>query len=369
MRNPEFLSIPTQKPEQEAISTPESSLERLNASFESRVDTHGVREVILISNERPGGCPFHCTACGVHEEAVTVRPEENRRIITDQIHAFSLRLEQDKERYEHLGYHLCIYNNGNTTNPEELSKESLDALLEQIDSLSPAPSYISIDSRGPYVTEPLLEYLDSKRLGYRIHFILGVETQSEKGKRIYGKAGINKELGKMFGRIDTFNENHGTRFGIDAGFVFLPEFYTDDRSDTEAVRQGFKNELLSFVDTYAGQHTPLRINIHPFYPIAKLPYRSSADSFDSLMAVVAEVNAEIARKNATLPEHLRISVFIGVNDSGYETEEWKTALEKWWRYRGDQSGKYAGRTQHIATAPPNSPDARSAIISKSSVTV
>ena len=51
------------------------------------------------------------------------------------------------------------------------------------------------------------------------------------------------------------------------------------------------------------------------------------------------------------------------------TEEWKTALEKWWRYRGDQSGKYAGRTQHIATAPPNSPDARSAIISKSSVTV
>ncbi len=171
--------------------------------------------------------------------------------------------------------------------------------------------------------------MENKDLDYETHFILGVESSTEKGRIIFGKEKMDTELDGMFDKINNHNEVQNTKFGLDAGFVFLPEFYVDDRSDTEAIKSGFVGEITSFIDKYAGKNVPLRINIHPYYKTHKMPYESATKEFDILMDAMPEIEAVLKEKNESLPEHLRVSVFIGVNDSGYETEEWRKQLEKW----------------------------------------
>ena len=316
------------KPPQEAVERTEDVVD-LQKKFETRLDADGIRDVLVIGNERPGGCPFKCQGCGVEGEAVKVDTNANAQIISQQIDGMRLQLESDPAAYSEHGYHLCIYNNGNVTNPAELSTDNLTSLLQKIDGLTPRPKYVSLNSRGPFVNEKGLEDLQNLGLQYDIHFILGVETFTEKGKAIYGKPAIDREIQNMFTVVNTFNEAHQTKFGIDAGFVFLPEFYTDDREDTAAIEQGFLNDVTGFVEKYVGHETPIVINIHPFYPMPDLPYESTAQSFDILMEAMVKLEAVIQSRNANLPEHLHASLFIGLNDSGYETSEWESARSKW----------------------------------------
>lgn len=308
---------------------PSGEVANLQENFETRRDADGIRDVLVIGNERPGGCPFKCQGCGVEGEAAKVDASANARVISEQVQEMQRRLEENPAPYEEHGYHLCIYNNGNVTNSAELSVTNLELLLNQINGLKPPPRYVSLNSRGPFIHERDLKRLQSMGLQYDIRFILGIETFSEKGKTIYGKPGIEQETEKMFATIDAFNAKSNTRFGMDVGFVFLPEFYTDDRTNKNEMEQGFLRDVQTFVDRYVGRNTPTAINIHPFYPMSKLPYESTASCFDTLMEAVIQLKALVEAKNAALPEHLHASLFIGLNDSGYETPEWQLARSKW----------------------------------------
>ena len=314
-------------PPKEVIDAPEVS--DLQEKFEMRKDADGIRDVLVIGNERPKGCPFKCVGCGVHEEAAVVDASANARIIAEQIKALEVQMKEKAKDYQESGYHLCIYNYGNVTNPEELSEANLEALLHGMNALDPAPKFVSINSRGRYVNEEVLARLEKMNLQYRIHFILGVETLSEKGKAIYGKPNIDRELANMFDVLNAHNEKNNTAFGIDTGFVFLPEFYTDDRTDRTTISEGFMKDIGGTIEKYGGQKTPLKINIHPFYEIPGMPYSSTAEHFDILMETLLKLEAETKQKNVSLPETLRTTFFIGLNDTGYETPEWEKAKAKW----------------------------------------
>ena len=321
----EFIS--TNSPLKETKS--KIGIETLQEKFELRVDADGVREVLVIGNERPKGCPFKCEGCGVEREAQIVNRELNAEIIKKQIDGIDRHIKMETGTYTESGYHLCIYNYGNVTNPAELSRKNFDLLLDSINQLVPPPKFISINSRGIFVTPELLSHLRDKKLGYNIHFILGIESLTAKGREIFGKKNMHKELQGMFERVNGFNEENDTNFGIDAGFVFLPEFFSEDRREHEKIKKGFFDEIKSFLDQYVGHKTPIRINIHPFYQIPELPYESTADQFDILMETLLELEPLVQIKNETLPDHLKTSMFIGVNDSGYETQAWKIQIIKW----------------------------------------
>ena len=321
----EFIS--TNRPIKEP--KPEVGIETLQEKFELRIDADGVREVVVIGNERPKGCPFKCEGCGVEREAQIVNRELNADIIRKQIDGIDQHIQTKTGTYTESGYHLCIYNYGNVTNPAELSRENFDLLLNNINRLVPPPKFISINSRGIFVTPELLSHLRDKKLGYNIHFILGIESLTAKGREIFGKKNMHKELQGMFERVNGFNEENDTNFGIDAGFVFLPEFFSEDRREHEKIKKGFFHEIKSFLDQYVGQKTPIRMNIHPFYQIPELPYESTADQFDTLMEALLELEPLIQAKNETLPTPLKTSLFIGLNDNGYETHAWKIQIAKW----------------------------------------
>ncbi len=313
-----------------ATTEKKSDVSELQEKFEeTRMDADGIRDVLVIGNERRGGCPFKCQGCGVQGEAVQVDTGANAQIISEQIDEMRRKLESNPTEYQEHGYHLCIYNNGNVTNPKELSAENLTLLLYRINELVPPPKYVSLNSRGPFINEKGLQDLQNLGLKYDIHFILGVETFTEKGMEIYGKRGIGEETERMFTTINEFNKANGTRFGMDVGFVFLPEFYADDREDKPAIEQGFLDDVEGFTEKYVGRETPIMINVHPFYPMPNLPWKSTASCFDTLMEAVIKFESEVQARNASLPEYLRASVFIGLNDSGYETPEWLAARSKW----------------------------------------
>ncbi len=132
---------------------PEGDAMRLQEKFETAKDSDGIREVLVIGNERESGCPFKCVGCGVHEEAATESIEENAETIKTQLLKLQEKLKSNEEEYVDEGYHLAIYNYGNVTNKNELSRDNLDLLLEEINRLSPTPSYVSINSRGLYIKE------------------------------------------------------------------------------------------------------------------------------------------------------------------------------------------------------------------------
>ena len=47
------------------------------------------------------------------------------------------------------------------------------------------------------------------------------------------------------------------------------------------------------------------------------------------MKIIKEMQKIIANKNKGIPERFKTSIFIGVQEHGYETPEWKKELKKW----------------------------------------
>ena len=292
-----------------------------------RTDDEGIREVLVIGNERIGGCPYSCIGCGVHEDAEISTSEENRAIISEQIINLEYRIQNKKIKYTNQGYHLSVYNYGNITNPEELSKENLNFLFDGISNMILLPKYVSLNSRGTYINKELLYFIKNKQLKYNVNFIIGVESMTEKGSRIYGKPGIKGEFKQLFDILSKFNDENKTNFGLDVGFVFLPEFYTDNRKNIQVVKNGFENDLDEMVNCYVGKNVPIKITIHPFFKIPNLPFESTENFMDIIKEVADNTANKINLINSTLPIHLCNSVFIGTLDAGYETEMWQNKLD------------------------------------------
>lgn len=282
--------------------------------FKPRQDQDGTRLIISLSNEK--GCPHKCRGCGVHKDVRIVSRQTNRRTISEEI----TRLAKATT----APYHIIVYNSGNVASPEELSRENLNYLLELLDKLDPKPTMVSLNTRGLYITDELLDNISALNLSYRVNFNFGVETLTRRGMKIYGKPGIDEELHQAFTILRDYNQTHTKQFGLMINFVYLPEVYLEE----DQPREGFVQEISSFVEDYVDKGVPIRINLHPFYQVDGLAYRDS--SLDDLMKTIPEIQRILDSKNEAVAEQaMRVSLFIGVQDRGYETDGWKTQIQRW----------------------------------------
>jgi len=295
----------------------------------NRIDADGFREVVLIGNESPIGCPFKCKACGVFADAELVTSNMNKKIITKEISILNNKIQSNLAEYKKTNFHLLVYNFGNITNIDELSIENLGFLLHEIGRLPCLPKYISINSRGRFLTKDLLIYIKSLHLKYDVNFIIGIESLSEKGAMIYGKKNIKKEFQVMYDLVSSFNLANETNFGFDTSFVFLPEFYDKNRTDKLGIKNGFENDLMSFIKLYVGKNVPIKISIHPYFKTQNYPYDSTYNFFEIIIDVICNIKKILINLNKGVHNSLQNTIFIGIKDKGYETEGWIKELDKW----------------------------------------
>jgi len=303
--------------------------------FKDRMDTDGIREIVIIGNEREGGCPFNCVGCGVHDKARLASAEANKPSIEESVNNLNTKIANNQSEYENAGYHICVYNEGNVTNKEELSRDNLWGILRGLSTLRPAPKYVSLNSRGTFIDQELLGQIKDLNLDFDINFILGVESLSSVRSEIYGKKGMEKELETIFTKLKAENEktDHKIEFGMDTGFVFLPEFYLEEgekRGDSQKIINGFVNDVGGFIEKYVGQGVPIRINLHPYYKITNLPFEDSSGVLSEFMRGVAQLLEKIQIINEKAKtESDKTTIFIGLQGGGYGTDEWNQAIEPW----------------------------------------
>ncbi len=297
-------------------------------NFNLKIDQLGIREVILIDNE--AGCPYQCNGCGV-KDAEIVSPETNRQVIDDELAKLTRYRTEESDLYRDNNSHVLVYNSGNVTSERELSRDNLDHLLHSLNKLEPRPSIVTLNSRGDFVTDDFLDYLQGLNLNYRVDFDFGLETRTERGKEIYGKQGIDDEFDQLFERTQQYNAKHGSDFGLMVNFVYLPEFYLAEGESREGneqrIHQGFVDEISSFIDEYVNKGVALRINLNAFYQVDNLPYENS--SLDDFMESAQEIWRIIAEKNKQIDNpDMKVSAFIGLQDQGYETAQWREQIQR-----------------------------------------
>jgi len=296
------------------------------------MDADGLRETIYLGNERAGGCPFRCKGCGVHDNFKLVTKAENRRIILSEINALILRRKNFLQKYKKNKCHVIVYNSGNVTSFEELSKANFVYLLKSLKKLSPVPQIVALNSRGGFVNDNLLQLLSDLDLPYRVDFDIGVESLTKRGMNIYGKNNIDKEFARMFNIIKNYNFKNAERFGIMANFVYLPEAYLNEnesrKGNLKKIRVGFVNEIISFAKNYSNRGVPLRINLHPFYFVKGLPYEDS--NLDDFMGAMKVINIKLDKMNESIKKGpMKVSVFIGIQGRAYKRDNWTKQIKKW----------------------------------------
>jgi hypothetical protein len=171
-------------------------------------------------------------------------------------------------------------------------------------------------------------------LAFPIHFIFGVESLSPRASQIFGKD-TRKELKRFIDVLKRFNQRTrstvraGYEFGLDLNLVFLPEMYLDDhatRLGNEArIVTGMRwelAELLSELDPLV----PAEINLHPYYRVESLPYEDM--DLDFFMENLPGLQAMIDEHNTANPS-CRTHIFVGIEGSGYETEQQFPQIARW----------------------------------------
>lgn len=303
--------------------------------FRERIDADGARRVISLGNERNGGCPYSCAGCGVRARARPASKDSNERSIRRAVAVLSEEIKQKRKVFSSEDYHVCVYNEGNVTNQEELCRENLSLLLRLLSSLKPHPKFVSLNSRGAFIDKELLDTIHKINLPFAIHFILGIESLTVRGSEIYGKNKIAQELQALFAILQSKNQQSEQKhkFGLDAGFVYLPEFYLgqgEDRVSVAKIKKGFVNDIGGFINQYAGRGVAIRLNLHPFYRMPGLPYDNSCDVFNVFVGATVELIDKIRRVNAKAKtESDKTALFIGMEGEGYEGGEWAVVREVW----------------------------------------
>lgn len=278
-----------------------------NLRFPLRRDRKGVRVVYRLGNEW-GPCPFACAFCGVGNSP-RVTPEDNRARF-DRI--FADYAPQIKEPY-----HAAIFNEGNVTNPREFSRKTLQHVLQTF-AADPNVQYVSLNSRESTATVSELNFLRNLGLPFPIHFIFGLETLSDRGRRLLGKDNEG-ELERFLVKLSAINREDASsdvseiyRFGLDINLIFLPEVFLDvgqERHDYEAqIRCGFLDEirtLLSRLDPAV----PCQINIHPYYAVPSLPFRDA--DLIQLLRILPDLRDAVDEHNVK-NSRPRVDIFVGV---------------------------------------------------------
>jgi hypothetical protein len=275
-----------------------------------------------------GLCPHDCKFCSV--KTVDKVPAEEIVARFDELFALY------RERIDGP-YHPVIYNRGNVTNTREFPREVLDHVLCKFNT-DKRVSYVSLNSREQYMTHELLECLADKRLSYAVHFIIGVESFSEKAPRILGKNTAG-ELTRAVLKLKWFNKQYARQdaelnyvFGLDSNLVFLPELYIEENQSREAcfneIRLGLEDDLAQLLNVI-DPDVPVEINIHPYCKVDTLPY-DDAD-LGELVHMLPGLRDLVVEHNK-IPGNRQTHLFVGVEGDGYSTEYQRRQVQKWKPY-------------------------------------
>lgn len=267
----------------------------MKKNYPLREDWNGKRVVFLLGNERKGGCPYRCTFCNVKNLPGNT-PEENKS-------RFDAQYEAYKEMIGNEPYHALIYNEGNATHREELSRTTLDLILETFNE-DDAIKYVSINSREELATAEVLDYLAAKELKYPVHFILGQESFSERMPTVLGK-NTNGSLENFVSKLRAYNQktpqnNKDYVFGLDVNLVFLPELYLEESEPREGnedkIREGIKKDLRQLLQQ-VNPEVPIEINIHCYHKVSELPHENA--DYKTLLQIVPELQEMVEQHNRT----------------------------------------------------------------------
>lgn len=275
--------------------------------FEPVRDTEGLRLALVFGNEAEGGqCPFYaanqCHHCDIGAgEGVQFTPKMNEE-----------RLRFFRERYRGVletARHLVIYNSGSTLNPAELSRETLERILQEARSL-PECSVVSFESREGYVTKSALEFLrNNSREDQRIRIILGVESQDESVRN--GTLDKQMDRKKIERAFATAGEYQG-KIGIDVNILFQPPGLTGEAAVEDAVMT-----LRYALDLGEKYRIPVNLNFHPYYRSKK----SGARHPDHPRAVMEDAKEALRRMKAEIEARgSGAKLFIGWQDEEHDQE-------------------------------------------------
>ena len=291
-------------------------------NFPIKEDVNGARVVFLLGNEREGGCVYRCSFCNVRDLHVSTH-KENKANFRKQYDAF-------KEELGYKNYHALLYNEGNGTNKEELSRETLEYILDTFNE-DEKISFLSINSREEQATSDVLDYLADKYLNYPVHFILGQESFSERTPRVLGK-NTNGSLERFVEKLRGYNQRDSTNkrkdytFGLDVNLVFLPELYLDEGESREGneskIREGIKKDLWQLLQ-HVNPDVPIEINIHCYSRVDKLSLKSA--NYGILLQIVPELQGMVEEHNIT-KQGYETHIFLGYN-CDEQTEDGKVNPE------------------------------------------
>lgn len=283
--------------------------------FEPEKDGYGVRLALVFGNESiEGKCPFYESQC-YHCD---IGKGEGRPFT----HAMNKeRLDFFKLYYRAIlpkVIHLVVYNSGSTLNRKEMSKKTLDDILNFITTLNNC-RIVSFDSREIFVSENKIQYiLRGLRYDQQLRIILGVESQSEE-IRI---SKLNKKMTQIgiLKAFETIAKFHG-QIGIDINVIFQPPELVGQEAFNEAiatVRYG-----LRLSKEYG---VPVDFNLHPYYRsskgVEKYPNHYEPDLNDV-------IDIAISLKKMIAHETIAASLFIGCHSEGHAVEQGEKSLSSY----------------------------------------
>ena len=302
-----------------------TKLPQEDAPFTLRRDAHGIRVVFQFGNEA-GDCRYHCRFC-TSRNTPRVTPQENMNEFDRQLAAWRA-LPRGRR-------HPVIYNEGNCTDEEMFSRQTLRHVLAAFQNDANV-AFLSINSRENEATDELLQDLVAMRLTYPVHFILGVESFSKELPQVLGKdttGEMERFVRKLKGHNDAycqgFSRTPAYRFGLDVNLVFLPDLYLglgqSRRGSEAAIMSGIKSDVRGVLDRL-DPSVPTEINIHPY---TRTPTIECDDAeLGLLMEVLPELQKMIEEHRRTWsgrPTHM----FIGIEGKGYGSAAWARSITRW----------------------------------------
>lgn len=286
------------------------------SSFSTRKDNDWYREVITIWNERKWWCSFDCKECWVRDNFTSVTSDFNKSDINENIKTLEKKVLLNEISYQEEWWHICIYNNWNVTNSKEMSSDNLWSLLKEIDKINPKPEYVSLNSRGWFIKDGLLEDIKEMNLWYDIQFILWIETINWRGEIFWeSKKNMRNELLRSIKKVTNFNNCNETDFWLDINLLFLPEFYLNEWEDRESNKEkiinGFLLDLKELINMWTNNFH-LKINLHPYYSTKEWNYKN-ADMY-MFFDVLWKIESILNKKQLFLDKDHKITLFIWVEE-------------------------------------------------------
>ncbi len=275
--------------------------------FRPEKDAYGIRLALVFGNEAlKGKCPFYGSQC-YHCD---IGKGEGRQ--------FTHAMNKERLDFFRLYYrdvlpkvvHLLVYNSGSTLNRKEMSKKTLDEILNFIRTLNNC-RIVSFDSREIFIADNKMQHiLGGLRNDQKMRIILGVESQN-KAIRI-GK--LNKKMthSGILKAFKTIAKFHG-QIGIDINVILQPPELERQDAFNEAiatVRYG-----LSLGSEYG---VPVDFNLHPYYRSSigseKYPNHYGPNLKDV-------IDAAVFLKKSIAHENVAANIFIGCNSEGHDIEQ------------------------------------------------